>query len=180
MNVRSAVMVPVLLLALLPRAAWGHGEGVLKVAVNRVAAGSMLAIEGSSFEKGTRLRLVLVGALEEYALQEVTTDTVGAFGTQVRLPGAARPGPYRVVAVAPDGDRVASVDLAVTAAMAGDGGQAVQEEHGAGHGEGSEMMVRAGEMPIERSWSGAEWGVIGLLIGLAGGGGIALLLRGEG
>lgn len=179
MNVRSVVMVPALFLALLPRAAWAHGEGVLKVGVNSVAAGSMLAIEGSSFEKGTRLRLVLVGALEEYALQEVTTDTVGAFGTQVRLPGGARPGQYRLVAVAPDGDRVASVDLAVTVAMAGDGGQAVQEGHGAGPGEGGELMVRAGEMPMERSWSAAEWGVIGLLIGLAGGAGVALLLRRE-
>lgn len=182
MYVRSVVIVPALLVALLPRAAWAHGEGVLKVPVNSVAAGSPLAVQGSSFEKGFRLRLVLVGALEEYALQDVTTDTAGAFGAEVRLPGDARPGQYRLVAVAPDGDRVASVDLAVTAAVAAGGAkaaEAAEEEHGAGHGEGGEVMARAGEMPVDRSWSAAEWGVIGLLIGLAGGGGIALLLRRE-
>jgi hypothetical protein len=37
--------------------------------------------------------------------------------------------------------------------------------------------ARADEMPIQRSRSGAEWGLIGLLVGFAGGAGLSLLRR---
>ena len=36
-------------------------------------------------------------------------------------------------------------------------------------------MARADELPIERSRAGFEWGVIGLIIGLAAGLGIAMV-----
>lgn len=180
MNVRSVVIAAALLLALVPRAARAHGEGVLKVPASSVAAGSPFAVQGSSFEKGMLLRLVLLGALQEYALQEVVADTAGAFSVEVTLPAEARPGQYRVVAIAPDGDQVASLDLVVTpaAAAAGTGDPGAQEEHGT-HGEAAGEWARADEMPVERSWSAAEWGLIGLLIGLAGGGGLMLFLRGD-
>ncbi|MBI4538272.1 MAG: hypothetical protein HY704_02010 [Gemmatimonadetes bacterium] len=175
----SLIAVAALLFAAVPATGWAHGEGVLKSSGSSAAAGSSLPVQGSSFERGVHLRLVLVGALEEYALGEATADSAGAFALEVRVPREAKTGQYRLVAVAPDGDRVATLDLMVTEAGADAGGpesEPASEQH-AGHEE-VQAAARADEMPMERPWSGAEWGVIGLLIGLAGGLGIALLRRG--
>ncbi len=48
-------------------------------------------------------------------------------------------------------------------------------EGGAGHEATMGQGARAEELPIQRSRRGAEWGVIGLLIGLAAGLGVSLI-----
>ena len=41
----------------------------------------------------------------------------------------------------------------------------------------SDQMARAADLPIQRSRSGAEWGVIGLVIGLMGDLGVSMIRR---
>ncbi len=96
------------------------------------------------------------------------------------------------MALAPDGDVSAGVDLSVTAARASGSMMADGHEEEAGeHPHDEEMragamavpsagggaMARSDDIVIERSRSGVAWGIIGLLLGLSLGFGAALLRR---
>ena len=146
-----------------------HEEAVLKSPQSAVAAGGILTVNGSDFKEGT-YALRLIGALEEFDLRRVTPNEEGAFALELEIPGAVRAGQYKLTAVASDGDVVASLDLIVLEA-----GPANEAE--AGHGANGDEMARAEDLPIERSRGGAEWGLIGLLIGLAGGLGVSMIRR---
>ncbi len=150
-----------------------HSEAVLTSSQSSVEAGKTLPLKGEKFSKGETFKLVLLGALNEYTLREVEAGADSTFSIELEVPVEVRPGQYQLVAYAPDGDRAATLDLSVLAVASGSS-DAVHGEAGE-HTEAMVSGARADEMPIERSMAGASWGLIGLLVGLAGGLGVALL-----
>ncbi len=105
----------------------------------------------------------------------MTSDTAGSFEIQLELPAAAGPGSYRLVAVAPDGDEAAAVELELEAAPIR---SSADEPAGTGAAQ-THTGPSAEALNIERDWSGAEWFVLGALFGGALAGGLALLRRGR-
>lgn len=160
------------------RSGAAHENAVLESPQSSIAAGAALPLSGSEFGNGQTYRLKLAGALQEYELVTVAADGAGKFSLDVAIPPDVRPGLYKLIAVASDGDEVASLDLTIAEPVPARVGEAEHEvvgESGAQHGAG---MARADELSIQRSRSGAEWGVIGLVIGLAAGLGVSLLRHG--
>ena len=151
-----------------------HGAA-LKSSQTAVEAGQALPLEGTGFHAGQTVRLVLLGALTEYTLREVTVDGEGAFVFAIDVPADVRPGQYQLLALSGEDVREAQMDISVMAVSQ----VAAAESHDAagGHDAAMDGGARAEEMTIERATTGAGWGVIGLIIGLAGGAG-AVLLKG--
>ncbi|MEE9576834.1 MAG: hypothetical protein V3W35_05425 [Gemmatimonadota bacterium] len=156
-----------------------HEKAVLESSRSSVPAGAVLPLDGRDFGAGESYVLRLVGALREYDLGEVEADAEGLFSIELAIPGSVTPGAYQVVAVAPDGDVAARLDLTVLEAEAVAPEGADERPAGEVVHEAAPRVARADEMPIERSRSGLEWGVIGLLIGGAGGLGLGLLRAGR-
>jgi hypothetical protein len=154
-----------------------HEKAVLESSRSSVPAGAVLPLDGRDFGAGESYVLRLVGALREYGLGEVEADADGLFSIELAIPGSVRPGAYQVVAVAPDGDVAARLDLTVLEAEAAEPEGAEERPAGEAVHEAMPRVARADEMPIERSRSGLEWGVIGLLIGGAGGLGLGLIKK---
>jgi hypothetical protein len=154
-----------------------HEKAVLESSRSSVPAGAVLPLDGRDFGAGESYVLRLVGALREYGLGEVEADADGLFSIELAIPGSVRPGAYQVVAVAPDGDVAARLDLTVLEAEAAEPEGAEERPAGEAAHEAMPRVARADEMPIERSRSGLEWGVIGLLIGGAGGLGLGLIKK---
>jgi hypothetical protein len=102
------------LLAGAPRRAAAHGEGVLRLASRQLSAGDSVRAVGEKFGGKTTLTLALVGVDGRVILGEVRSDSAGAFAQYVRIPSDARPGVYRFVVIAADGDEVATLDVAVS------------------------------------------------------------------
>ncbi len=150
-----------------------HPEAVLKSPHTSIAAGGSLELNGSDFQESEKYRLRLLGALREYDLREVQADSAGAFSIELSVPAEVAPGSYQIVAIASDGDIVARLDMTVLKAVAAASG-AADASHEAISQVGSES-ARSDDIRIERNWSGLEWGVIGLLIGLAGGLGLVMI-----
>lgn len=179
MKTRATTILTVLLVAVLgPAKLAAHGEATLESPSSSVAAGGSLTLNGAGFAPGQVHRLVLRGSLEEHELGGVTPEADSTFTAQLSIPADARPGQFRLVAVAPDGDEVATLEMPVRAAERTSG--ASEGGHGevaSGSPASSAPRARADEIRIERSRAGLEWGVIGLLIGLSGGLGAALLKR---
>jgi len=150
-----------------------HGA-VLKSTMESVEAGQVLPLVGEDFHAGMTVTLSLVGVFDDHAVGEATASDEGGFTKDLMMPSNARPGDYQVVAYEPNGDRAAALDVMVLAASAV-AVTADAHDDGASH-EGAEMTAAtAEEMVIARSMGGAGWGVIGLMVGLAGGLGLALL-----
>ncbi len=154
-----------------------HEKAVLESSRSSVPAGAVLPLDGRDFGAGESYVLRLVGALREYELGEVEADAEGIFSIELAIPGSVTPGAYQVVAVAPDGDVAARLDLTVLEAEAAEPEGAEERPAGEAAQEAMPRVARADEMPIERSRSGLEWGVIGLLIGGAGGLGLGLIKK---
>ncbi len=154
-----------------------HEKAVLESSRSSVPAGAVLPLDGRDFGASESYVLRLVGALREYELREVEADADGLFSIELAIPGSVRPGAYQVVAVAPDGDVAARLDLTVLEAEAAEPEGAEERPAGEAAQEAMPRVARADEMPIERSRSGLEWGVIGLLIGGAGGLGLGLIKK---
>ncbi len=154
-----------------------HEKAVLESSRSSVPAGAVLPLDGRDFGAGESYVLRLVGALREYGLGEAKADADGLFSIELAIPGSVRPGAYQVVAVAPDGDVAARLDLTVLEAEAAEPEGAEERPAGEAAHEAMPRVARADEMPIERSRSGLEWGVIGLLIGGAGGLGLGLIKK---
>jgi hypothetical protein len=156
----------------------GHEDAVLRSSVSAIAAGDTLPLSGADFSSGTAYELRLLGALREYELRSIDVGPEGTFEIALPISSGVAPGVYKLVAVAPDGDRVASLDLTVLEPRlaATDGNDDSKGSDGSGQSDAREM-ARADEIPIERSRGGAEWGVIGLVVGLAAGLGIMLIRR---
>lgn len=150
-----------------------HGAA-LKSSQSAVEAGQAFPLKGTEFHHGQTVKLALLGALTEYTLRDVTADDAGAFAFELEVPADVRPGQYQLVALADD-ERQAQMDLSVIAVSE----TAAVESHddAAGQTQAMATSARADEMIIARATTGAGWGVMGLLIGLAGGMG-AMLLKG--
>jgi hypothetical protein len=149
-----------------------HGA-VLKSSLSSVEAGRVLPLQGAEFHAGT-FSLVLVGVFDEYSLGDVVIGESGTFSIDLEISASLRPGQYQVVAFTAEGEREAALDMSVAAASA-----APEADHADAdvHAEAMGVEATAEEMVIERSMAGAGWGVIGLLIGLAGGVGAVLVRR---
>ena len=165
-RVGSLALVAVLMAAV-------HGA-VLTSSMESVEAGQVLPLVGADFHEGMTVSLALVGVFDEHEMGEATASDEGAFTKDLEIPVLARPGDYQVVAYEPSGDRAAALDVTVLAASETAMAEA-SHDAGAGHDEAVAPQARADEMTIARSMSGAGWGVIGLVIGLAGGLGVVLL-----
>ncbi len=144
-----------------------HGA-VLKSSLSSVEAGRVLPLQGDEFHEGM-FKLVLVGVFDEHTLRDVEVGESGTFSIEVEISPDVRPGQYQVVAFNAEGERQAGLDISVWAAAQAD------HDRAGGHEEAMEAGASAEEMVIERSRTGAGWGVIGLLVGLAGGLGTVLL-----
>lgn len=150
-----------------------HPEAILKSTQSTVETGRDLPLVGEEFGNGGTFTLVLLGALNEYTLRDVEANADGTFSIDLGIPENVRPGNYQLVAFAPDGDRAATLDVSVTAvapAVANEGPDVAGE-----HDENMASGATAEDMIIQRSTTGVGWGVIGLVVGLAGGFGLALL-----
>lgn len=150
-----------------------HEDGVLTLASPRATVGSTLAVTGADFSGSTAYQLVLKGALRSFELGRVTSDTAGSFEIQLELPPEAAPGSYRLVAVAPDGDEAAVVELELEAAPIR---SSADDPAGAGAAQ-THSGPSAEPLSIERDWSGVEWFLLGALFGGGLAGGLALLRR---
>jgi hypothetical protein len=157
-----------------------HPEATLKAARSSATAGATLAVTGEDFKAHQKVQLVLRGVLGEYRIAAATATEEGTFALPLKMPADARPGRYQLVALADDGDVVARLELTMEVPAAGpadEPGAAGPDASSAAMAGGHEMMAPARDLPIERSFSGAGWGIIGLLVGLAGGLGLGLLRR---
>jgi hypothetical protein len=150
-----------------------HDEGVLTLLAPTAFVGGRMTVDGERFSAGISYRLVLKGALREYDLVSVEADSAGVFTAELNVPATAAPGSYRLVAVAPDGDEAAEVDLELEAmpATAQSSESESSEPHAVATGPSAEDLV------IERRWSGFEWFVIGVLFGGGLAAGVALSRR---
>lgn len=169
-----------LLAAALALGAAVHGQGRLVLPRSTVAAGDTLHVHGVGFAPG-EVRLDLRGALERYALPAVSVGADSGFAVAWPVPREARPGAYRLVAIADDGDEITRADVAITAPVAAaDPGPPAHPGHAPepAHGEWIAEPPRADPMPLERHRSAAEWAVLALLIAGSAAGGLALVRRG--
>ena len=103
-----------------------HPEGVLKLNNRTLVAGRSVEIGGDQFGGSAVLALVLIGLGGDVRLGEVTADSSGAFTESFAIPADLTMGSYRLVAIATDGDEVAS--LSVELAVAPDEPDAVESE----------------------------------------------------
>lgn len=172
---RVSVIVLCTALVLTPLDARAHEDAVLRSTLSTVAAGDTLPLSGADFSPGVTYTLRLVGALREFELRDAQGGADGTFDMDVSIPRDVVAGVYKLVALAPDGDAVASLDLTIVEPVAAP--SAAANAGGERQHAGSGQTARADEMPIERSRSGAEWGAIGLVIGLAAGLGVQMLRR---
>jgi hypothetical protein len=153
-----------------------HPEATLKSERGMIEAGRTMVVTGENFVAGDAVELMLQGALAEYELLNVTPEEGGVFSIEIHIPADVRAGDYRIVAIASDGDVSARLDLSVMAAApsSDDHDEMGGDDHG-DEGMAGMTAAREDELPIERSRSGLGWGIMGLLIGLAAGGGTVLV-----
>lgn len=170
-----------LLLGIAPSALLAHGEGVLRLASSRAAAGESVAFRGTGLPKSSSLRAELRGVLATLPLSGVRTDTAGNASGAFRLPTGAKPGMYTIVFLAPDGDPIARAEVEVIAAT-----MASQMPGGMDHPAGADMP--AGDMPaaehvtaepmdLPTRTTPVEWAMIAAVTIGAAGGGLGLLRR---
>ncbi len=182
MTTRIRIAIPLALATLLglhvpSEAAGPPHEAVLTLGSSTATAGGTVRVSGDEFPSVTTYTLLLKGVLDDYEVGSTDSDSAGHFTLELKIPDDVRPGTYRLVALAPDGEEAASRDLTVEAPPAD-----VDVEAGnASHGEaGATPMPRADELVIERRWSGFEWFVIGAALIGALAAGASLYRRGAG
>lgn len=106
------------LLAFLAPAIDAHEKGVLKLTTRQLAPGDSMGAVGQHFGRRTALMIEIVGMAGRRRLAGVRTDSAGAFDRTLVVPLDLPPGAYRLVVIAPDGDEVASADVALGAGVA--------------------------------------------------------------
>ena len=198
--IRPTVLTAYLVLGLVVPAS-AHETGVIRLDAKALAVGAELGMRGEKFTKRIQLDLELRGTLKTFKLREVETDTSGKFQLRVALPADAKPGKYRVVAVASDGDDVGQAILVITAVSAAatpavttsattpaatpaTPDVAAEPMPRMPAGMGDHMMMPAGHdehpsaepMNVEVNTSAAQRVVIFVLIALGLAGGAALLM----
>jgi len=149
------------LLAVAAATAWAHEKGILKPATRTLTAGDTLALAGEKLPKSERIAVRLVGVGGRIMLDTVRTDSAGAFAARVLVPADATPGAYRLVAVADDGDEVATLDVTVVAAAP------AAEHAGMDHHDESAAAGEPSAQPLalERAQSPAvTWSAVGGIV----------------
>lgn len=94
-----------------------HEKGVLKLASRELVVADSARVTGEKFTRRSTLVLFLSGVRGRIRLQEVQVDTGGAFAAMLHVPSDITPGTYRLIAIASDGDEVASLDVGVVDAQ---------------------------------------------------------------
>jgi hypothetical protein len=157
-----------------PAPALGHEDAVLEADRSVATAGDRVILAGREFAAGGKYGLRLVGALDEHDLGSARADSAGRFRIEVSVPSETRPGRYRLVAVAADGDLVARAEIQVVTEIEKRATPAggVDADHGGGG------AARADELHLERSRSFTELGLIVVILGSAAGLGFSLLRLG--
>ncbi len=145
-----------------------HPEGVLKLSDRQLVQGSTVQIGGEKFSRNGNLDLVLVGVAGRFTLGKVTADSVGGFESSFEIPADLEVGSYRLVALASDGDEVASLNVDLL-------GQP-EAELTDGSGLGEKEGPSAEPLAVDRA--GRPWvtggAVVGIVLALVAGG---MLLR---
>lgn len=144
-----------------------HEHGILKLAKRELVAGDSVPLAGEKFAHRGSITLFLTGIRGKIRLQQLRADEKGAFTMSLHVPADLSPGDYRLVAVAPDGDEVASLDVSVTT-------------HAASHGPMMDMTdahPTAVPLALERARSPWITGAAALAIVLSLIGGVVLLRR---
>ncbi len=106
-----------------------HEKGVLKLRTRQLVPGDSVEATGQRFSRRATVTIVLVGIAGRTRLDQVRTDSLGAFRRALVVPADLSPGSYRVVVVAADGDEVASVDVSVVARASAPMSSHVHEEN---------------------------------------------------
>jgi hypothetical protein len=158
--------------------AFAHEKGVITLGAKQLAPGGELVIRGAKLGKGSSVRLELRGALATFNFGRVRVDTAGKFEQRVTVPVDARPGEYKVVAVAADGDVAAEANLIVAAAVVAapattDTHARMENMPGMGATGGPHATAEAMDVPVATTPAG--WLVIAASILLAALGGLVLL-----
>lgn len=154
-----------------PRVGSAHEEGVIHLGTRTPLVGQELGMRGEKFSPDTVLRLELRGPLVTFPLARVTTDSIGAFRTTTSLPAEATPGLYAIVALAPDGDEAARLELAIIAAPLGPEAPLHGAEHRGNPTDAS--------MNLEVRRGAREHAAIAAFIGLCAIVGVALFRKGR-
>jgi len=165
------IAAPILASLVVTAPAAAHEKGVLRPGTRELAAGDSLSISGEHFTKSATLKLLLVGPRGRTPLGDVRTDSAGSFTGRVAVPAATAPGAYRLVAVATDGDEVATVDVAVRAVQTADQARTAPTA--------MEEMVEPSAAPLalDRAHSGPVTAGVVALAAIAAIAGIALIRR---
>ncbi len=100
------------MLATPPRAE-AHEKGVLRLVTREFPVGGSFRLAGEKFARGATLRLLLVGTQGRVELGRVRADSAGRFAGDLEVAAGLAAGAYRLVAIATDGDEVASTDVSV-------------------------------------------------------------------
>jgi hypothetical protein len=151
--------------------AGAHGAGRLILPEKTVTVGDTLHVRGTGFAPGT-VTLTLRGALDAHGVGSVTIGADSAFALAWPVGRDVRPGVYRLIAIADDGDEITRADVAITESQPEPATEAPSEAH-AGHGADGE--ARADAMGLERRRSGVEWTALLLLWVASVAGGWALM-----
>ena len=168
----SALMIASLAVGV-SRPARAHEEGILQPATRQFVSGGTVQLLGKQFGKNAVLSLMLVGTRGRVELQKVRTDSTGRFTVELTIPAGIVEAQYRLVAIAADGDAVASVEVVVVAGASMPPSGA--DEHGT-HEEAGGQMANATPLSLVRARNGiVTTGVVVLaVISILAGG---LLLR---
>lgn len=144
-----------------------HPEGVLRLSDRHLVQGSTVQIGGENFSRNGNLDLVLVGVAGRFTLGKVTADSVGGFESSWEIPADLEVGSYRLVAIASDGDEVASLNVDLL------GQPEAEPANGSGLGEEGPSAE-----PLAVDRAGRPWvtggAVVGIVLALVAGG---MLLR---
>ncbi|HWP36801.1 MAG TPA: hypothetical protein VNL18_04525 [Gemmatimonadales bacterium] len=147
-----------------------HEEGVLKLVTRTLVAGDSVSVQGERFARNSSMTLALLGVTGQLNLGTVRSDSTGKFALPLLVPANAAAGSYRLVAIADDGDEVASVDVTVSPAAAAADHAAMGHEEMADDPSDAPLALDRAESPL------LTWTVVaGIVAALASG--VALLRR---
>jgi hypothetical protein len=136
-----------------------HEKGILRPATREFPVGGTVRIAGEKFTQRSTLDLIIAGTHGRFRLTQVRTDSTGGFTAEVDVPANATQGAYRLLAIAADGDEVATLEIAVIAPLAT---TEPMEEHGEHDG------TPSGEpLSLQRARSGPVTGGTAAAIGIA-------------
>lgn len=168
-------LATLVLLFTISAAARGHENGTIRLASKEVKVGGELALRGEKLPKSATLRLQLRGALENFPLGEIRTDSAGTFSARLALPTEARAGSYTVVVLAPDGDVTARAALAIIPPPMAEMSPMEHAAMDSAHQEPAMAHASPDMMDVGTATTPGEWMAIVAVIAASFAGGVILL-----